>query len=84
MKYKTFFRIDIPISSHVLYLKNSKLCENTPLCGRPVCTQFLVFPISTGVDITVCQHANVVNFFSELDILDADIGILKNFRKKLH
>ena len=36
--------------------KNSKLCENTPPCGRRVSTQFLVFPISTRVDITVYQH----------------------------
>ena len=31
--------------------KNSKLCENTPPCGHRVSTQFLVFPISTRVDI---------------------------------
>ena len=31
--------------------KNSKLCENTPPCGRRVSTQFLVFPISTRVDM---------------------------------
>ena len=31
----------------------SKLCENTPPCGHQVSTQFLVFPISTRVDITV-------------------------------
>ena len=29
--------------------KNSKLCENTPPCGRSVSTQFLVFPISVFV-----------------------------------
>ena len=31
--------------------ENSKLCENTPPFGRRVSTQFLVFPISTRVDI---------------------------------
>jgi hypothetical protein len=36
--------------------ENSKLCENTPPFGRRVSTQFLVFPISTRVDITVYQH----------------------------
>ena len=44
--------------------KNSKLCENTPPCGRRVSTQFLVFPISTHVHITVYQHGkNVLYFF---------------------
>ena len=44
--------------------KNSKLCENTPPCGRRVSTQFLVFPISTRVDIIVYQHGkNVLYFF---------------------
>ena len=33
--------------------EDSKLCENTPPFGRRVSTQFLVFPISTRVDITV-------------------------------
>ena len=35
-----------------------------PPCGRRVSTQFLVFPISTRVDITVYQHGkNVLYFF---------------------
>ena len=42
--------------------KNSKLCENTPPCGRRVSTQFLVFPISTRVDITVYQHGKCFIF----------------------
>ena len=42
--------------------KNSKLCENTPLCGRRVSTQFLVFPISTRVDISVYQHGKCFIF----------------------
>ena len=36
--------------------KNSKLCENN------VSTQFLVFPISTRVDITVYQHGKCFIF----------------------
>ena len=61
---KHFFRIDIDYS----YIntrenwKNSKLCENTPPCGRRVSTQFLVFPISTRVDITVYQHGKCFIF----------------------
>ena len=43
--------------------KNSKLCENTPPFGRHVSTQFLVFPISTRVDITVYQHGKYFIFF---------------------
>ena len=39
--------------------KNSKLCENTPPFGRLVSSQFLVFPISTRVDITVYQHGKM-------------------------
>ena len=42
--------------------KNSKLCENTPPFGRRVSTQFLVFPISTRVDITVYQHGKCFIF----------------------
>ena len=42
--------------------KNSKLCENTSPCGRRVSTQFLVFPISTRVDITVYQHGKCFIF----------------------
>ena len=44
--------------------KNSKLCENTPPCGRRVFTQFLVFPISTRVDITVYQHEKCFIFLN--------------------
>ena len=39
--------------------KNSKLCENTPPFGCLVSTQFLVFPISTCVDITVYYMAEI-------------------------
>ena len=42
--------------------KNSKLCENTPPFGRRVSTQFLVFPISTRVNITVYQHGKCFIF----------------------
>ena len=42
--------------------KNSKLCENTPPWGRRVSTQFLVFPISTRIDITVYQHGKCFIF----------------------
>ena len=44
--------------------KNEKLCENTPPCGRRVSTQFLVFPISTRVDITVYQHGKCFIFLN--------------------
>ena len=44
--------------------KNSKLSENTPPCGRRVSTQFLVFPISTRVDITVYQHGKCFIFLN--------------------
>ena len=60
---KHFFRIDIYsyINTRENW-KNSKLCENTPPCGRRVSTQFLVFPISTRVDITVYQHGKCFIF----------------------
>jgi hypothetical protein len=38
------------------------LCENTPPFGRRVSTQFLVFPISTRVDVTVYQHGKCFIF----------------------
>ena len=38
------------------YWKNSKLCENTPPCGRR-------FPISTHVGITVYKHGKCSIFF---------------------
>ena len=44
--------------------KNEKLCGNTTPAGRSVFTQFRVFPIFTGVDITVYQYGkNVLYFF---------------------
>jgi hypothetical protein len=42
--------------------ENSQLCENTPPSGRRVSTQFLVFPISTRVDITVYHHGKCFVF----------------------
>ena len=42
--------------------KNSKLCENTPPCECRVSRQFLVFPISTRVYITVYQHGKCFIF----------------------
>jgi hypothetical protein len=49
---KHFFRIDSYINTRGNW-ENSNLCENTPPSGRRVSTQFLVFPVSTRVDITV-------------------------------
>ncbi len=46
--------------------KNSKLCENTPLFGRRVSTEFLVFLISILVDITVYQHGKCFIFLKYL------------------
>ena len=44
--------------------KNEKLCGNMTPAGRSVFTQFRVFPIFTGVDITVYQYGkNVLYFF---------------------
>ena len=42
--------------------KNSKLYENTPPCGRRVSTQFLVFPISSRVDVTIYQYGKCFIF----------------------
>ena len=44
--------------------ENGKLCENTPPAGSRVSTQFLVFPISTCVDITVYQHGKCFIFLN--------------------
>ena len=44
--------------------KNEKLCGNMTPAGRSVFTQFRVFPIFMGVDITVYQYGkNVLYFF---------------------
>ena len=48
--------------SYVSTSENEKLCENTPPCGRRISTQFLVFPISTRVDITLYQHGKCFPF----------------------
>ena len=40
----------------------SRNCMKTPPCGRRVSTQFLVFPISTRVAITVYQHGKCFIF----------------------
>ena len=60
-------------------LKNSKLRENTPPLGRCASTQFLVFPISTRVDITVYQHGNILYFLNIMEI-----GLKVMFRKKIN
>ena len=52
---KHFFRIDTVISTLVKIGK-------TRNCGRRVSTQFLVFPISTPVDITLYQHGKCFIF----------------------
>ena len=59
---KHFFHIDIQLYQHSWKLEKLKLCENTPPCRRRVSTQFLVFPISTRVDITVYQHGKCFIF----------------------
>ena len=79
--------------------KNSKLCENTPPCGRRASTQFLVFPISTRVDITVYQHGKCFIFLKynmmtasaaayratvvTLVSFDQDVKVEKNLNKLL-
>ena len=65
---KHFFRIDIQLYQHSWKLEKLEIVwkhsvENTPPCGRRVSTQFLVFPISTRVDITVYQHGKFFIFF---------------------
>ena len=53
------------------------MCENTPPCGRRVSTQFLVFPISTRVDITVYQHGKCFIFLKRnTDNIRTDLYIL--------
>jgi hypothetical protein len=61
-KYKTFSVLIYSYINTRENWKNSKLCENTPPFGRRVSTQFLVFPISTRVDITVYQHGKCFIF----------------------
>ena len=66
---KHFFRIDIQLYQHSWKLEKLEL-----EVGRRVSTQFLVFPISTRVDITVYQHGkcfiflkyNPISFFANL------------------
>ena len=53
--YKNFTK-EVIFNKYKTFWKNSKLYENTAPCGRRVSTQFLVFPISTRVDITVYQY----------------------------
>ena len=54
---KHFFRIDIQIYQKYQHSwKLEKLEIETPPRGHRVSTQFLIFPISTRVDITVYQH----------------------------
>ena len=55
-KYKTFSVLIYSYINTSGNWKNEKLCGNTTPAGRSVFTQFLVFPISTRVDITVYQH----------------------------
>jgi hypothetical protein len=65
-----YYKTNIKLFSVLIYSyintrgnwENSKLCENTSPFGRRVSTQFLVFPISTRVDITVYQHGKCFIF----------------------
>ena len=60
---KHFIRVDIQLYQHSWKLeKLEKLYEKTPPSGRRVSTLFLVFPISTRVDITVYQHGKCFIF----------------------
>ena len=65
-KYKTHFPYWYTVISTLAKIGKTRncMCENTPPCGRRVSTQFLVFPISTRVDITVYQHGNVLYFLN--------------------
>ena len=63
-KYKTFSVLIYSYINTSGNWKNEKLCGNTKPAERSVFTQFLVFPIFTSVDITVCQYGkNVLYFF---------------------
>ena len=63
-KYKTFSVLIYSYINTSGNWKNEKLCGNTTPAGRSVFTQFRVFPIFTGVDITVYQYGkNVLYFF---------------------
>jgi hypothetical protein len=65
-----YYKTNIKLFSVLIYSyintrgnwENLKLCENTLPFGRRVSTQFLVFPISTCVDITVYQHGKCFIF----------------------
>ena len=53
LTYRFTLKIDLVfLTSH----SNIRLSSVTPPCGRRVSTQFLVFSISTRVDITVYQR----------------------------
>ena len=73
-KYKTFSVLIYSYINTRENWKNSKLCENTPPFGRRVSTQFLVFPISTRVDITVYINTeNVLYFFNLMNYNKTEI-----------
>ena len=59
---RMLIRRQLKVSRMLIRHVNSKLWENTPPFGRRVSTQFLVFPISTRVDITVYQHGKCFIF----------------------
>ena len=69
-----YYKTNIKLFSVLIYSyintrgnwENSKLCENTPPSGRRLPTQFLVFPISTRIDITVYQHGKCFIFVKYL------------------
>jgi hypothetical protein len=58
--------------------ENEKLCENSPPFGCRVSTQFLVFPISTCVDITVYQHGKFFYLLNQTLIILDDTPCQRN------
>ena len=61
--------------------ENEKLCGNTTPEGWSVFAQFRVFPISTSVDITVCQYGkNVLYLFYNIAQRNIEKEIFRRFR----
>jgi hypothetical protein len=79
-KYKTFFRVDIQLYQHSWKLRKLEIVKTLRPSGVVFLhMQFLVFSISTRVDITVYQHGKCfvfVNYKTFLSFISFDCIVI--------
>jgi hypothetical protein len=82
---KHFFRVDIQLYQHSWKLgKLEIVLKHSALRASCFHAQFVVFPISTRVDITVYQHGNVLYLFNTQPCIDLIPRLCKDISGQKH